>query len=59
MRKRSIIKVINELPDVIKLDDLIEKLIIIEKIEVGLNDIKEGRVVSHQEVKKRIKKWSK
>jgi predicted transcriptional regulator len=59
MRKQAIIKVINELPDVIKLDDLIEKLIIIEKIEVGLKDIKEGRVISHQEVKKRIKKWSK
>jgi predicted transcriptional regulator len=59
MRKKSIIKIINEYPDTVKLDDFIENLIVHEKIEAGLNDIKEGRVTDHDEVKKRIKKWSK
>jgi predicted transcriptional regulator len=59
MRKKSIIRIINEFPNIVKLDDFIEKLIVLEKIEDGLNDIKEGRVIDHEEVKKKIKKWSK
>ncbi len=30
-----------------------------KKIESGLNDIKNGRTVSHEKVKKEVKKWLK
>ena len=59
MRKKAIIQVLNDLPSEVKLDEVIEKLIVLEKIEVGLTDIKEGRVIDHNSVKKQIKKWSK
>ena len=57
MKKTSVINVINELPKEFNLEDLIEKLIVIEKIEEGLKDVREGRVVSHEKAKKEIRKW--
>jgi len=59
MKKESLVEVLNELPTEFNLDELIEKLLVIEKIEIALNDIKNGRVISHEMVKKEIKKWGK
>ncbi len=59
MRKKSIIKVINDLPSNVKLDEVIERLVVLEKIEAGLNDLKEGKTISHESVKRRVKRWSK
>ena len=59
MRKSAIIQVLNNFPNTVKLDELIEKLIVLEKIEVGLKDLNEGKVIDHSSVKKRVKKWSK
>ena len=59
MRKKIIIQALNDFPNILKLDDFIERLIVLEKIEVGLNDINEGRTIEHSNVKKRVKQWSK
>ena len=59
MRKKSIIKAINELPANVKLDDIFERLLVIEKIEEGLIDLKLGKTISHESVKRRVKRWSK
>lgn len=59
MRKKAIIQVVNDLPNDVKLDEVIERLIILEKIESGLEDVKAGRLIDHDIVKKRVKKWSK
>ena len=47
MRKKSIIKAINELPANVKLDNKFERLLVIEKIEEGLIDLKLGKTISH------------
>jgi hypothetical protein len=59
MKKQSVVTIVNELPKEFKLDDLIEKLVVIEKIEGGINDVKNGRTISHKKVKKDVKKWLK
>jgi predicted transcriptional regulator len=59
MKKSVVINAVQELPSNFKLDDLMEKLIVIEKIEAGLEDIRKGRVVSHNKVKKMVAKWRK
>jgi len=59
MKKQSLVEVVNELPKEFNLDELIEKLVVIEKIETGLNDVNNGRVISHKKVKKEIRKWGK
>jgi hypothetical protein len=59
MKKTTIINALNELPKEVNLDDFLERLIVIEKIEAGLKDVKEGRTISHDAMKKRLKKWLK
>jgi predicted transcriptional regulator len=55
--KQSAIDVIENLPDDSSYDDIMERLFFLQKVEVGLKDIEEGRVVSHEEVKKRLARW--
>ncbi|MCU0434440.1 MAG: hypothetical protein MUC87_13385 [Bacteroidia bacterium] len=50
------ISALNKFSQESKPDDLIERLIVIEKIDAGLNDIKEGKTVSHADVKQMVKK---
>jgi hypothetical protein len=59
MTKESVIKVVNNLPDEFELDVLLEKLIVIAKIERGLKDVEEGRTKTFEEAKRISKSWSK
>jgi len=51
LTKEKIIQSISDLPDEFSLDELVEKLIILEKIEIGLQQVEEGKVIYHTEVK--------
>ena len=59
MRKSTVIHTLNELPQKFDLDEFLERLMVIEKIDEGLEEIKSGKVVSHDKVKKMIAKWKK
>ena len=59
MRRERAIETIKKLPSEFDLETLIERLIFIDKVEKGLNQIEEGKTISHEEVKKRVSKWSK
>ena len=48
MNKDKVIDTINELPQNFELDELMEKLIFIEKVESGLQQVEQGKVVSHE-----------
>lgn len=57
LTKEAVNKQIKELPDEFTLDELIEKLMIIDKVNRGLRDVEEGRTVSETELDKRMAKW--
>jgi predicted transcriptional regulator len=57
--KQRAIKAIQILPDDSSYEDIMERLYFMQKVETGLKDVEEGRVVSHEEVKKRLSKWLK
>ena len=59
MKRTQVLETINSFPPEFDLDELIERLIFIEKVEKGLAQIKEGRTKTHEEVKELTKKWSK
>lgn len=59
MKKQDILNTLEKLPKEFTLDELIERLLVIEKINQGLADVKAGRTVTHAEAKKRIRKWLK
>ena len=60
MRRSEIIKVIKSLPPDVDIDQLFEKIVVLQKIEEGLEDFNNGKLVSHEKVKRDfLKKWSK
>jgi len=57
MKREKVIEAINELPQEFNLDELIEKLVLVEKVELGLKHLDEGKVKDHSTVKEMTKKW--
>ena len=52
--KQEAQKMIDRLPDEISWDDIIYQIYVKKKIERGMKAAQEGRVVAHEEVKKRF-----
>ncbi len=59
MKKSTVIHTLNELPQKFDLDEFLERLIVIQKIDEGLEDEKNGKTISHSKVKKMVAKWNK
>jgi predicted transcriptional regulator len=59
MQKSTILHTLSELPNKFNLDDFLERLIVIEKIDEGMEEAKVGKTVSHDKVKKMVAKWHK
>ncbi|MEM8526059.1 MAG: hypothetical protein AAGG68_15580 [Bacteroidota bacterium] len=57
LAKTTVIDTIQQMPSEFSLEELMEKLILIDKIEIGLQQVKEGKTFSHEEAKKRLAKW--
>ena len=57
MEKKKALEVIEEMSEHFELEELIERLIFIEKVEKGLQQVAEGKVTPHEDVKKMSKQW--
>jgi hypothetical protein len=57
MNREKAIAALQELPQEFNLEELMEKLIFVEKVEQGLKQLDEKKTVPHQNVKDMIKKW--
>lgn len=59
LTKSRIKEQIDKLPEEFSLDELIERLILIEKIESGNKQSENGEVISEEEMDNEIEKWFK
>lgn len=59
LTKDKIKKTIDLLPDQFTIEEIIEELIVVDKIDQGLKDIEEGNVYSTEDVKQKLNKWLK
>ena len=57
--KDQVINSLKEMPTQFSIDELMDKLILLPKIEIGLAQSKQGEVYSSQEAKEMLKQWSK
>ena len=55
--KERAIKTIQDLPDSVSWVDIEERIRFLAAIDKGLEDIRAGRVIPHQEVKESLKQW--
>lgn len=59
LKKIKVQEIIKAMPEQFSIDELLDKLILIQKVEEGLKDIEEGRVLTTEEAKNRLGKWLK
>jgi predicted transcriptional regulator len=59
LTKEKIKKSIDTLPDNLTIDQVIDRMIMLDKIEQGLKDIEDGNVYTTEEVKDKLNKWLK
>jgi hypothetical protein len=50
--KQQMLDVIEKLPDNASVDEAIERLYLLNKINIGLEQVKSGDTLSHEEMKK-------
>ena len=48
---------VKEMPNEFSLDELVERLIVVEKINQGLKDVEEGKTITEEELDKRMAIW--
>ena len=57
MKREKVIDTVNALPQEFELEELLEKLIFVEKVESGLKQVETGQVIPHDKLKEMVKKW--
>jgi predicted transcriptional regulator len=55
--KEAVIEALRELPDEASFEEIMEHIATLAAIRRGEQDADSGRVISHDEVKKRIASW--
>ncbi|CAA9323001.1 MAG: hypothetical protein AVDCRST_MAG56-7015 [uncultured Cytophagales bacterium] len=56
--KEKVIDSLKDMPDRFSIDQLIDKLLFIEKVESGLSQSETGEVFSQEQARGMLKKWS-
>ncbi len=55
--KKEVRKILDQIPDDASLEDIQYYIYVCQKIERGLQDIDDGRVLSREQVEKRMSRW--
>jgi predicted transcriptional regulator len=56
--KEEVRKMLDKIPDNASFEDIQYHIYVREKIERGLNDVQEGRVLSQEEAERRMRQWT-
>lgn len=57
--KAEALELIKKLPDDVTTSTIMDELFFKQQVDKGLQDVKKGRVLTHEELKERIARWRK
>jgi len=57
LTKEKIISGIQKLPDSVTVDEILDQILLLEKIEKGIDQADNGKVLTEKELDKRLSKW--
>jgi len=57
--KEDILRIVNELPDKFSFEEILDKLLLLDKIQIGLKQSNDGSSFSTSEAKEILSKWLK
>ena len=55
--KEEVRKMLDQLPDDVSFEDVQYHIYVRQKLERGLQDLREGRVISQEEMERRMSRW--
>jgi predicted transcriptional regulator len=55
--KEKVVKVVESLPDDSLIEDAMEKLLFLAKVEKGLQQADAGKTIPHDQVREKMAKW--
>lgn len=59
VRKEAVLNALKEMPERFDADDLIARIMLLQKVEEGMDDVRAGRIFSLEEMREHIaRKWS-
>jgi len=59
LTKKQVLSAIKNMPDSFETTQLFDRILLINKVEEGGKQIKDGKGLSTEEAKKKLKKWLK
>lgn len=59
VKKETVLKLLSEFPEEISVEEFIDRLFLIQKIEYGIQQSDSEKTLSAKEAKNRLKKWLK
>jgi predicted transcriptional regulator len=57
MTKEKLIQTIQELPDSFSVEELFDKIILLQKVDIGVQQSNAGQVVTTDEAREKLQKW--
>ncbi len=57
LTKIKVLESLKEMPDTFSVDEFIERIIILNKIETGLEQAAAGKILTEEEADKRLGQW--
>ena len=58
LTKTNVIKTITKFPEYFSIDELVDKMILLDKIERGMQQADNNQVISDEELDKKIEEWA-
>lgn len=59
LTKETLNQVVKSLPEKFSIDELLDKIVLITKVEHALKQSEEGNTITTEELKSRLEKWLK
>jgi predicted transcriptional regulator len=57
LTKENIITTINNLPEPLAIDDILDKILLLEKIDKGMEQSENGQVISDDDLSQKLDAW--
>ncbi len=59
LTKKKLLSTLKNLPEKFSMEEVIDRIILLQKIEIGLEQSGTGKTLSSKEAKAKLKKWLK
>jgi hypothetical protein len=59
LNKNKVLRTLENLPETFSIEEIIDQLVLLQKIELGLEQVTNNETVSTEEAKTRLNKWLK